>query len=644
MKSSKVEGYELGSKSSHELESATLLSSQKSNNKEFPTLLSREDLIRIEQTEPIWKRIRIAIFVLFWIIWIGLLVTTILLVVFSHKCPNKPDLPFYKAKVGYWIDPYAFKDSDGNGIGDLPGLISKMDYIKDVLNAGYIILDSLFTGFSTSAKYLNSYSSWTTIDPLLAPENYFGTMVKKLRRLGVELVVAIDFNSLLSDSTLLKELQNPTSKVPGSGLISRLGNPITGSAYSVYGGSSGLVDVDLTNNQVIEAAKAAVVEILKLGASGILLKDAAFFSEGKSDYDNTNKMNNSLKWFAKYQSQLMFANSSRAFVEHLKQAVQEAQHITGQHKLLILEAGNLGFGLPQGSMDPTEMFLSEDQADMIVGRHFVKQRGWHAATTDPKVMQPSLAAYLECTSNQTRQNIFLTTATSHDAPQASVYATAMSFLLPGSSLVYYGSEINAEFKTTAPPTGVYPKGKLPLCEEGETCPIGSHLPMLWDDNGIVFSDDPNIQKAYADFFTKSVGKLTSTVQFATSKGRDKDTIFDLVQKMVQLRNSEPSIQWGGDVNVVAAYKNSQEVEVFSRWGGYGQSPILTVVIKQGMGLMMDLTMANCSDSKLLYSFPKSASLEEGLKLDSHVFLKKMHDGQAGKDATIYLIKCPAKWE
>lgn len=54
-----------------------------------------------------------------------------------------PESPWYQGSVFYEIFPASFKDSDGNGIGDLRGLASEVSYFQE-LSIGAIHLNSIF--------------------------------------------------------------------------------------------------------------------------------------------------------------------------------------------------------------------------------------------------------------------------------------------------------------------------------------------------------------------------------------------------------------------------------------------------------------------------------------------------------------------
>ena len=70
-------------------------------------------------------------------------------------------------KVAYQIYPKSFCDSNGDGIGDLPGIISKLDYLKS-LGVDIIWLSPIYVSPLADQGY--DIADYYNIDPR------FGTM------------------------------------------------------------------------------------------------------------------------------------------------------------------------------------------------------------------------------------------------------------------------------------------------------------------------------------------------------------------------------------------------------------------------------------------------------------------------------------
>ena len=77
------------------------------------------------------------------------------------------DEAWWRGAVIYQIYPRSFMDSNGDGVGDLPGITSKLDYVAS-LGVDGIWLSPFFT--SPMADYGYDVSDYRDVDPL------FGTL------------------------------------------------------------------------------------------------------------------------------------------------------------------------------------------------------------------------------------------------------------------------------------------------------------------------------------------------------------------------------------------------------------------------------------------------------------------------------------
>ena len=93
-------------------------------------------------------------------------------------------------KVVYQIYPKSFYDSNGDGIGDIPGIISKLDYLKE-LGADILWLSPIYKSPLADQGY--DIADYYAIDPR------FGTM-EDMDRLGLPEKGTLCKNLFLRDS------------------------------------------------------------------------------------------------------------------------------------------------------------------------------------------------------------------------------------------------------------------------------------------------------------------------------------------------------------------------------------------------------------------------------------------------------------
>lgn len=104
---------------------------------------------------------------------------------------RKGDTMSLKDKVVYQIYPKAFNDTNGDGIGDLRGIIEKLDYIKS-LGVDYIWI----TPFYCSPQKDNGYdiSDYYNIDPIYGTMEDFEELSEECRKRGLNIMLDMVFN------------------------------------------------------------------------------------------------------------------------------------------------------------------------------------------------------------------------------------------------------------------------------------------------------------------------------------------------------------------------------------------------------------------------------------------------------------------
>ncbi|ODM87950.1 Maltase 1 [Orchesella cincta] len=100
--------------------------------------------------------------------------------------PNPQPLKWWQSEIIYQVYPRSFMDSDGDGVGDLKGIESKVDYIAD-LGAGAVWLSPIYESPMKDFGY--DISNFTNIDPIFGTMDDFLSLATKLRENGLKLVM-----------------------------------------------------------------------------------------------------------------------------------------------------------------------------------------------------------------------------------------------------------------------------------------------------------------------------------------------------------------------------------------------------------------------------------------------------------------------
>ncbi|MDX2298354.1 MAG: alpha-glucosidase family protein [Xanthomonadaceae bacterium] len=96
------------------------------------------------------------------------------------------DVPWWRGATIYQIYPRSFLDTDGNGVGDLPGIIAKLDYIAG-LGVDAIWISPFFK--SPMADFGYDIADYRAVDPLFGTLDDFDRLLAKAHALGLRVMI-----------------------------------------------------------------------------------------------------------------------------------------------------------------------------------------------------------------------------------------------------------------------------------------------------------------------------------------------------------------------------------------------------------------------------------------------------------------------
>ncbi|MCK8624872.1 alpha-glucosidase [Apilactobacillus xinyiensis] len=144
---------------------------------------------------------------------------------------------WWKNDVFYQIYPRSFKDSNGDGIGDLQGIISKLNYIKS-LNVDNIWLSPIYKSPMVDMGY--DIADYKAIDPIFGTMQDFDELLAKAKKLGIGIIMDLVVNHTSDQHAWFKAaLKDPNSKYRDYYIFKHTNNGKAPNNWrSIFGGST----------------------------------------------------------------------------------------------------------------------------------------------------------------------------------------------------------------------------------------------------------------------------------------------------------------------------------------------------------------------------------------------------------------------
>lgn len=116
---------------------------------------------------------------------------------------------WYKEAVVYQVYPYSYMDSNGDGLGDIPGIISKLDYIKD-LGVTAIWFSPLYK--TDYADYGYDISDYRAINPDMGTMEDFEKLLVACHERGLKVIMDMVINhTSVSHKWFQEAMKDPAS-------------------------------------------------------------------------------------------------------------------------------------------------------------------------------------------------------------------------------------------------------------------------------------------------------------------------------------------------------------------------------------------------------------------------------------------------
>lgn len=110
--------------------------------------------------------------------------------------PQQAGREWWRSATVYQIYPMSFCDSNGDGIGDIPGITSKLDYLHD-FGADVVWLSPIYRSPNKDNGY--DISDYRALDPRYGTMEDMDALIDGLKQRGMKLMMDLVVNHTSSE-------------------------------------------------------------------------------------------------------------------------------------------------------------------------------------------------------------------------------------------------------------------------------------------------------------------------------------------------------------------------------------------------------------------------------------------------------------
>ena len=358
-------------------------------------------------------------------------------------------VPWWKHAVIYEIYPRSFQDSNGDGVGDLRGITSRLDYLKS-LGVDAIWITPFFP--SPNADFGYDVADYTAVAPQYGTMADWDALVAAARRRGIRVMVDLVVNHSSDQHRWFKESRSSRTNPKADWYVWRDGTPDTPPTnwQSIFGGPAWTWDTTRKQwyyhiflpeqpdlNWADPGLRKAMFDVVRFwldhGAAGFRLDATPYLFEDPNWPQDSNPAGGDPVWLKPYNSQLPGTNQVLREMRKIVDAYPGDPVLLGESSTRTIEQLRAVYGKDKDEIHLPMNFLVGN-IDTLDAATF--KRRYDEAATRLDGLTP-----VEFFSNHDQSRQWSEFGDGRHNDLIAKMTAALTLLNPGTALLYYGEEI-----------------------------------------------------------------------------------------------------------------------------------------------------------------------------------------------------------